>query len=172
MSKRPTDLPVRRSARVILLDGAANTLLLRYVDDHHYVDPNDPDLIDYWVTPGGGMEAGESLQQTASRELFEETGFTGITFDGPVLRRRYDLLIAGVHTACIEHLFIARHAAIEPDVDISRQHADELGFLRDVRWWTRDALAATNDVILPTCLAQTIDGWLAGSLGPTPRDVA
>lgn len=172
MNEPPGDLPVRRSARVILLDAAANTLLLRYVDDHHYVDPNDLDLVDYWVTPGGGMEAGESLEQTATRELFEETGFADIAFEGPVLRRRYDLLIDSVHTACVEHLFIARHDAIEPDVDISRQHADELGFLRDVRWWSRDALAATSEVILPTCLAQTIDGWLRGCLGPTPRDVA
>ncbi|MEM7122161.1 MAG: NUDIX domain-containing protein [Pseudomonadota bacterium] len=166
------NLPVRRSARVILLDGAANTLLLRYVDDSYYVDPNDPDLVDYWVTPGGGVEGDESLEQAASRELFEETGFADIAMRGPVLRRRYELLIDGVHTACIEHLFIARHHEVEPAFDISRQHADELELLRDVRWWSRDTLAATSDVILPTCLAQTIEGWLNGSLGPTPRDVA
>lgn len=34
-----------------------------------------------WDLPGGHMEAGESLEQTASRELLEETGFTADTPD-------------------------------------------------------------------------------------------
>jgi len=29
---------------------------------------------DYWCTPGGGLEAGESLLQGLSREMIEETG--------------------------------------------------------------------------------------------------
>jgi len=33
---------------------------------------------DYWCTPGGGLEAGESLHQGLHREMIEETGVTPI----------------------------------------------------------------------------------------------
>lgn len=165
------NLPLRHAARIILLDSDNNTLLLRYVDDSDYIDPNDPDLIDYWVTPGGGVETGESLEQTAERELREETGFGGIELDGLVARRRYELLIRGVRTLCLEHLFIARHHGVKPTVDTSGQLPDELAVLRDVRWWSSNELRVTGDVILPTCLDQLIGRWLAGSLGSTPLEL-
>ena len=33
---------------------------------------------DFWCTPGGGLEAGESLHEGLTRELIEETGVTPI----------------------------------------------------------------------------------------------
>src|SRR6185369_14816502 len=59
----------RRSARVLLLDGAGRVLLLRY---RH--DPDDPTRGYCWMTPGGGVRFGETLRRAASRELHEEVG--------------------------------------------------------------------------------------------------
>ncbi|HQS83318.1 MAG: RNA pyrophosphohydrolase [Alphaproteobacteria bacterium 16-39-46] len=40
---------------------------------------NLPDLRDYlWQMPQGGMDAGESVEETALRELFEETGIKSV----------------------------------------------------------------------------------------------
>lgn len=47
-----------------------------------FVSPVHPDS-GTWTMPGGGMEWGESPEQTAHRELAEETGLTACL--GPVL---------------------------------------------------------------------------------------
>ena len=38
-------------------------------------------FIDHWALPGGFAEPGETIEQTAARELEEETGITGLTLD-------------------------------------------------------------------------------------------
>jgi 8-oxo-dGTP pyrophosphatase MutT (NUDIX family) len=171
MSRTGGTAAQRQAARVILLDSASNTLLLHYVDDETIaVDPNEPDLIDYWVTPGGGVEAGESLLAAAHRELKEETGFAMRNLNGPVIRRSYPLIIRGVFTHCVEHLFIARLETLRPEPDVSGQNADELGPLRGLAWWSPDELRATGERIFPDGLHRIVTGWLAGTLGPLPLE--
>src|SRR4030042_755004 len=70
-------------ANVILLDGAGRLLL------HHRMDN------DTWSLPGGAMELGERLEETAAREVLEEVGITcqmlvlfGV-YSGPELYYRY-----------------------------------------------------------------------------------
>lgn len=36
--------------------------------------PEGEEVYDYWCTPGGGLEAGESLHEGLHREMIEETG--------------------------------------------------------------------------------------------------
>lgn len=54
-------------ARIVLLDEVGRVLLFRIVDPLEYKLP-------VWITPGGGIEVGETMSQAASRELNEETG--------------------------------------------------------------------------------------------------
>ncbi len=77
---------IRRTARA-LLSGPYDRVLLVRVHDPIAADADDP-VTDYWMTIGGGVEAGESLEAALVREAFEETGHR-ITDPGPCIWRRF-----------------------------------------------------------------------------------
>jgi 8-oxo-dGTP pyrophosphatase MutT (NUDIX family) len=70
-----SDIYVRPTARLLVIDDQQRLLLIR-MHDKRPVHEAFPDMSIYWNTPGGGVEPHETYQQTAQRELWEETGIT------------------------------------------------------------------------------------------------
>ncbi len=58
---------LRRTSRIILMDGHGAALLFMTAAP-------DSTRFARWITPGGGVDPGETHGQAAIRELFEETG--------------------------------------------------------------------------------------------------
>lgn len=71
-----TEPRLRPAARVIVLDHDDRLLLLRYDEAGHI----------FWAVPGGSLEDGETYEQAARRELYEELGLTS-SWSGPGGRR-------------------------------------------------------------------------------------
>ena len=138
-------LPVRRAARVILLDPADRVLLMRYDQP----PPNGR----HWATPGGGAEDGEDYPAAALRELAEETGWTDIALLGEVLRRSYDMDYAGRMVHQDERLYLARTELAGREIgDVAAMH--EADGIAAWRWWTLDELDSTDEQV-----------WLPGLAG-------
>jgi 8-oxo-dGTP pyrophosphatase MutT (NUDIX family) len=139
---------VRRTAvRLLVVDEEGRLLLL------HYRTPDTGE--DFWCTPGGALDRGESLAGAARRELREETGLDRAHLDlGPRLwTREHRFRIGdGRLFAQQEHYFALRVTGFEPDAaglgDFERRAVVEH------RWWTPAELASTVATLQPACLPE------------------
>lgn len=131
-------IPVRQSARLMLVDTVGRLLLFRYDDGTH-----PP----FWATIGGRVLPGETYEATAARELAEETGYVDAI--GPLIRTRDEVYAtADVATSrWLEHYF---------EVRTSGWTDEERVTIRESRWWTLNELRATTETVLPTWLADEL----------------
>ena len=149
---------IRPTARLIVLDPAGRVLLFKTEDDS-IVDPADPSGGDqprvFWVTPGGGVESGETFAQAARRELFEETGLGGID-PGPCLFEREKLLRHNGRDV----LFRERYFAVRthtPTISLDGFSDLERAVYREHRWWSREELVASGELFFPEELLYLVD---------------
>jgi 8-oxo-dGTP pyrophosphatase MutT (NUDIX family) len=131
----------RRAARVIVLDEQERVLLLRCGD------PGRPEAGTWWITPGGGLEAGETPEEGARRELAEETGLVVGDLGPVVLETDVTFEFDGVTYDQAESFFVVRTR--EFTVDRSRWNPIEVASLSDPRWWSIEELANTSDLVFP-----------------------
>jgi 8-oxo-dGTP pyrophosphatase MutT (NUDIX family) len=141
--------PRRRvAARVVLLDDLDRVLLFRGID------PEDLDAGSWWLTPGGGVDPDESLEQAARRELVEETGIRDLHLGPRVWTRLAHFTFEGVEFEQREWFFLARTA--QPTVDTSGFLDYEQRSMTEHRWWSVDDLRGTDEVVWPRDLASLL----------------
>ena len=140
----------RSTVRVLLVDPAGRVLLL------HDSDPGLPGT-DWWITPGGGIDPGESELDAVVREIAEETGHALAPGDvlGPLARRH---VRHGYSDKVVEQddaFYAARVPAFE--LDTAGHTEDEQLTLLGHHWWTRAELADTAETVWPEALAELLD---------------
>jgi 8-oxo-dGTP pyrophosphatase MutT (NUDIX family) len=148
----PPPLTERVAARVLLVDDDGALLLLRGCD------PARPEAGTWWMTPGGGLDDGETIEAAARRELREETGFA-VGDLGPVVFRRTTVFdFEGVRYRQEEHFFCVRTRRFAIDdsgwSDVERRSV--LGH----RWWTHAELLATSETVHPEAAARVLSDIL------------
>jgi 8-oxo-dGTP pyrophosphatase MutT (NUDIX family) len=152
---------VRNAARIVLLDERDRLLLFLWDDERL-------DVRRIWITPGGGLDAGESFEQAARRELWEETGMEADP--GPcVWQRRHVLRVGKRWIDQRERYFLTRVPRI--DVDRANHTALERTAMLDHRLWSIDEIAASREWFAPRRLAELLPPLLRGDLPGEPIDV-
>lgn len=148
---------LRPAARVLLIDARDRVLLFRGCD------PAQPDRASYWFTVGGGLDHGESDEQAAVREAYEETGLRLTTAElvGPVWDEVAEFRFEGRAYRQPQVFFVARVDAWE--VDTAAFAAAEVRSINGHRWWSAAELDSTDEVFYPRNLAALLRRALSSS---------
>ena len=167
MSNASDSAPItRNAARVLLIDPSDRVLLIRVGNDdsERGVAPDFPDEL--WITPGGGLEAGETYEQAALRELLEETGVRDVELGPWVWTRPDRFTIHGVRYEGTERFYVVRTPAI--DIRPANPDAGEVAIIREYRWWTVSEIQASIAEFAPTRIRELLPGIIAGNTPSSP----
>jgi 8-oxo-dGTP pyrophosphatase MutT (NUDIX family) len=145
----------RQAARVLLLHERAGLLLLRAEQ------AREPRV--FWIAPGGGLDAGETHEQAAVREVREETGIA-VALGPAVWVRRHRYTVDGRTFDQAERYYLARTRALS--VRPLKQDA----YVTSHRWWTPQELLRAEDVLVPRRLGELLPPLLRGELPAEPID--
>lgn len=140
----------RHAARVILLDDSNHILLFRGGD------PVRPQAGTWWFTPGGGIGAGEAVEEAARRELREETGLDVQNVGAVMFHNDIEHEFQGVRYLQKEDYFLVRCNQFE--VSDAGWTPGERQVVEEHRWWSVDDLRTTAETVYPVGLVAFLDG--------------
>ncbi|MFD9126535.1 NUDIX hydrolase [Kitasatospora sp. NPDC059571] len=139
----------RRAVRVLLLDRDGRILLL------HGLDPAVPD-VSWWITPGGGLESGETDESAARRELTEEVGLTGVELGPLVAFGTVTFSFQGQRYEQEQRYYLARTDRTDVRLAVGGD-ADEHARILEARWWTAAELRETAETVYPGELPELLE---------------
>jgi 8-oxo-dGTP pyrophosphatase MutT (NUDIX family) len=146
----PLHVKHRETARAFVVNPSGELLLmLTHWDPGTGLPPR-------WLTPGGGIDAGETVAEAAVRELFEETGYAVSQKDLGELEVTLPVRIDwadGRYETGFAHFYRIQVGA-DFTVDNSHWTKDEHRDVIEWRWWKVADLIASGERIGPPGLAE------------------
>ena len=139
------DAALRQAARLVVIDPDNRVLLFQYEDDRRK----------WWATPGGGLEAEETFEETAAREAKEELSLTCVKLI-PLWSQTVEFMFRGRPIRQDERYFLVRLSGLgtAPGHAVREAHRRE-GILA-ARWWSLEEIETTSEPVFPKDLCERL----------------
>lgn len=125
---------------------------------------------EFWVTPGGGLEPGESDEDALRREVAEETGATRFSVDRLVLTRRVEFTWDNRDYSQREYFYRVQTDRFEPVLDGNPAQGEASAF-REFRWWSIDDIGRSDETFSPRDLHSLLESLTRNGPSWRPVDV-
>ncbi len=141
----------RKASRLLVISPSDKVLLFRFVHKDGALAGKN-----YWATPGGGVEVGETFEAAAIRELREETGIQVQAVGAPIAERTFALMLpSGETVLAVEHYFVVH--TVSTELSRAEWTLEETQVMADHHWWSAEQLRATPDTVWPEALVAMLE---------------
>ncbi len=126
--------------------------------------------IEFWVTPGGGLEPGESDEDALRREIAEETGATKFFPGQLVWSRQCEFTWDSRDYSQHEYFYRVQTDRFEPVMDGNPAQGEASAF-REFRWWSVEAIGRSEETFSPRDLHSLLVSLSRNETAAGPFDV-